>query len=336
MTWPAAGARRWWTWGASLLVTVSIFSYLLNQVPPRRLVEAVSQLALEPLAGYGALVLVSIAARALRFWVLLGRQVALLEVTAITMVRNLFVDLLPSRLGELSYVYLLTKHAGRRVEDGVATLMVAAVLDLIALIPLLLLAVLTIGVGPTVPAGWIAAACLAAAGAGLYGVRLAAPVAGRAADWFDARNTPRTARLAARLRLLADSFMRTRAALLPALALSLVVRGCKYGAIYFLILAIMTPLGYTSETLPFVPVFLAALSAEVASALPLHGFAGFGTHEAAWSVSLSRFGFSEEHAILSGILGHLLGQVVEYSMGALALLWLIWYRPARQAGVERI
>ena len=58
------------------------------------------------------------------------------------MARNLFVDLLPARLGELSYVYLLTKRAGRPAEDGLASLFLAVLFDLIALVPLLILAIL--------------------------------------------------------------------------------------------------------------------------------------------------------------------------------------------------
>jgi uncharacterized membrane protein YbhN (UPF0104 family) len=69
-------------------------------------------------------------------------------------------------------------------------------------------------------------------------------------------------------------------------------------------------------------VFLGAVAAELAAALPIHGFAGFGTFEAAWAVSFVQLGFSQEHAIISGILAHSMSQVFEYSMGAIALLWL--------------
>ncbi len=81
-----------------------------------------------PFLAFLGLFATGVAARTTRFWVLLGRTLPFRAVLGITLVRNLLVDLLPARLGELSYVYLVTtrgrrparrrrRHAGDRVSS---------------------------------------------------------------------------------------------------------------------------------------------------------------------------------------------------------------------------
>ena len=326
--------RLWGAWLVSLAITVGLFAYLLADVDVGDLAALAGQAGPAPLLAFAALMAASIVIRALRFWILLGRAVPLSLLAGITMVRNLFVDLLPARMGELSYVYLVTSRTGRPVEEALATLVLAFLLDVIALAPLLVLAVLVIGGALAAPAEVLVAASAAIAVIGYVALRLAAPVSVMAAGVLEHRAPGRLARLAPRLRLLAGTLAdaREQGRLLPALVLSLLLRACKYGSVYCLMLAVLTPLGYTAERLGFFPVFLAAVSAEVAAALPLHGLGGFGTYETAWTLTFSQLGFPREHAVASGILGHLFGQVAEYVVGGLALAWIM--RP-RASGAAR-
>lgn len=321
-----ARLRVWGAWLVSLAITVGLFAWLLSDVDLRELAALATRAGPMPLAAFAALMAASILFRAARFWILLGRAVPLGLLTGITMVRNLFVDLLPVRMGELSYVYLVTSRTGRPVEEALATVVLAVLLDVIALAPLLVLAVLVIGGTLAAPAEVLMAGSVAIAAVGVVALRLAAPVTVVAARVLERHAPAALARLAPRLRLLAATLAeaRARGRLLPALGLSLLLRLCKYGSVYCLMLAVLTPLGYTAANLGFFPVFIAAISAEVAAALPLHGIGGFGTYETAWTLTFSRLGFPREHAIASGILGHLFGQVAEYVVGAAALAWIMW------------
>ena len=112
------------------------------------------------------------------------------------------------------------------------------------------------------------------------------------------------------------------------LVVSTAVRLCKFGSYYFLVLAIMEPLGYAIDEIGFFRVFLGVVSAELAAALPIYGIGGFGTFELAWSFSFSQLGFSSEHAVISGILAHAVAQAVEYTLGIGALLYVM--RPRAQ------
>jgi len=329
----SARLRVWGAWLGSLAVTVGLFAWLLADTDVAGLAALARQAGPGPLVAFAALMAASILVRAARFRVLLGPTVPLSLLAGITMVRNLFVDLLPARAGELSFVYLLTTRAARPVEEALATIVLCVLLDVIALAPLLLLAVLAIG-GAVASMKVLVVGSIALAALAYLALRLAAPVSLRAARLAERRAPGRIARLAPRLRLLADSLAtaRTSRRLLPAFVLSVLLRVCKYGSVYCLMLAVLTPLGYTVSRLAVVPVFVAAVSAEIAAALPLHGLGGFGTYETAWTLTFSRLGFPRDHAIASGVLGHLFGQLAEYIVGAVALVWIMRPAARRAAG----
>jgi len=327
---PARRLRRWLPWVVSLAISAGLLIYLLSAIDLRQLAATAAGIAPRPLLTFVVIFLVGVIARASRFWVLLGRTVPLSLLVGITLVRNLFVDLLPARLGELSYVYLVTTRARRPAEEGVATLGVAFLLDLVALSPLLLVALLVVGGGGAASTSVAIGVSVGIAAGGYAAIVMAPPTVRRVASRLAGPGASERRRGAAsRIAALADSLERARrdGVLLPALALSIVVRVCKYGSSYFLVLAILTPLGYTAGELGAARVFLGNVAAEVAASLPIHGLGGFGTYEAAWSIALEELGYPREHAIISGVLAHTISQLFEYVLGGLALVWIM--RPGR-------
>ena len=331
---PTSFGGQWRLWLASLVITGGIFTYLLSQIDPTEIVTTARGMTPRFLWAFVALLLAGVVARALRFWILLGRSAPLTLLTVIVLVRNFCVDLLPARLGELVYVYLLTTRAGHEVEQGIASLMLAVAFDIVALAPLLLLAVLVVGSGGAVSGPWLAAAALTLGLAAFGGARLAAPVGRRLADLVGPGTPGATGRredLAILIRktahALEDAWARGIA--IPVLVVSMVVRLCKFGSYFFLVLAIVGSLDLAGADLGFFRVFLGVVSAELAAALPIPTLASFGTFEAAWAFSFTELGFPREAAIVSGVLAHALSQVVEYTLGGLAFLFIM--RPRAKA-----
>ena len=321
----------WWSWCVAVVVTGGLLGYLVSQIEPAELVAAARGMTPRHFWAFVALLLAGVAARAVRFRILLGPAVPMPLLTGIVLVRNLFVDLLPARLGELSYVYLLTSRAGRRIEEGLASLMLSVAFDLVALTPLLLLALLTVGSGGAVPVPWLAAAALVLGLVALAGARVAGPLGRAVASVVAPEDGPLTGRraelgaLIRRTALAIDDAWARRVAI-PVLAVSIVVRLCKFGSYFFLVLAIMGSRGDPAVDLGFFRVFLGVLSAELAAALPIPTVASFGTFEAAWAFSFTQLGFAREDAIVSGVVAHAVSQLVEYALGGLALLALLWPR----------
>jgi uncharacterized membrane protein YbhN (UPF0104 family) len=276
-------------------------------------------------AGVGAFLLVSLAAlllRALRYWLLLERRAPFGPLVLVTLVRNLFVDLVPARLGAAaSYLYLVTSRLGLPVEAALASFALSFVLDTLALAPLLLLAILVVGVAPVSPA-WLVAgslAILAGSGAALWalapGLRLAAGLA--------ARLPGRLGRLAAPLAAGAGEVARleARRVLVPALAVSLLLRLAKYGAYYCLLQALLVGRGQPWGSLPFLRVFLSIAGAELAASLPLPTVASLGPYEAAGALGFAYWlGLPGDLATLAATAFHVLSQAHDYGLGLLALL----------------
>jgi uncharacterized membrane protein YbhN (UPF0104 family) len=330
--------RRWFGWVVSLAITVALLTYFFRGIDPGAIVQTARGARPAPFFAFLAILTTGMALRAARFWILLGRVVPFHLVLGITAVRNLLVDLLPARLGELSYVYLVTARANRPLEDGVATMAIAFLLDLVALAPLVLGALFLVGGGQAVSPALAVAVSVALAIVGIAAVLSAGAVARRAGEWTRrAVSSARGQALSGRLHALADRFDRARreGVLLPAFALSVLVRLAKYGSAYCLVLSLLLPMGYRMEDLAIPRIFLGSVAAELAAALPVHGLAGFGTYEAAWALTLEELGYPREHAVISGLLAHAITQAVEYVFGGLALIWLYTRRPVdAPAGAE--
>ncbi|WP_269849783.1 lysylphosphatidylglycerol synthase transmembrane domain-containing protein [Methanosarcina horonobensis] len=71
--------------------------------------------------------------RGLRFHILLDKKISLTDLFHIVCVHNMVNSILPARSGELSYIYILKKYHDKSTGEGVATLMVARVLDFITI-----------------------------------------------------------------------------------------------------------------------------------------------------------------------------------------------------------
>ena len=320
-------------WIASCVVTGGLLAWLLSQIDIALMTATVRDMRPAHVWMFLVLLLAGVAARALRFRVLLGAGVRLPLLTGIVLVRNLFVDLLPARMGELSYVYLLASRAGRPVADGVASLFLSVAFDVVALAPLLVLAVLAVGGVGAVSGPWLAWTAVALGLLAFGGARVAGPAGRTLSNILAPPGAHGTGRVAAlglwvRRTALALDDAWSRGIAVPVLALSIVVRLCKFGSYFFLVLAIMEALGSPLPAPGFFSVFLGVLGAELAAALPIPTVASFGTYEAAWAIAFTELGFARQDAIISGVLTHAISQAVEYAVGGLALIVIMRPRAA--------
>jgi uncharacterized membrane protein YbhN (UPF0104 family) len=333
-------ARSPWTWralvrwGLALLVSAGLLVWLFasREVDPRSLGALLA--AVSP-AGVLAFLLVSLAAlllRTLRYWILLGRRAPLWPLTLVTLVRNLFVDFLPARIGAAaSYLYLVTARLGLPAEAAIASFTLSFVLDTLALAPLLIGAVLVVGDTPLPPMLVVAASLVLLVGsiAALLvlapGLRVAAALAGRLPHPLR--------RAAAPLARAAEEVRRVDAVrvLGPALVLSLLLRVAKYGAYYCLLQALLVGQGHAWWSLDPLRVFLSIAGAELAASLPLPTIASLGPYEVAGAIGFEYWlGLPRELAALAATAFHALSQVHDYGLGLLAFLWIMTPWAVRQ------
>ena len=311
---------------ASLALSATLCFLLLRQIDLRELADWLVRVDRRYYAGYVALAVAGLLARSWRYQMLIGRWVGFLPLVLVTAARNFLVDLLPARIGSLSYVYLLTTRFGVPLEPVLSSFVLTFLYDLLAM-------TLLVGIALTlqlrrfesgITLGFVAA-LLAAAVVTVF-LRLG-PVLRLVAARLRARG--RGEALASRLEEAAREVSRSGgvAKVTALMALSVVIRLLKFAAYWSLLLGVVSEHDLGARDLPFWTVFLGITGAELSATLPIHGIAGFGTYETAWKIGFERLGVSPRVAILSGFATHLLSQIYDYSVGLVALgLALAWSR----------
>jgi len=324
--------RRTLRWIISIGISATLTYYLLRQIELRDLVDTLRNVDLPSLALFVVVSLAGLAARVGRYGLLLENRPGFGDLALVTLVRNCLADLLPARLGSLSFVYLATTRLNVPVQDSLATFFLALVFDMVTIAPMLVVAMLV--VGGAVSSGGTALVVLALAllAVSVAAVLLMAPALDLGAAIMRrcaASNRLARVELWTRLAALATDTaeqvrrVRSRGVMLPVLLVSLLVRLFKFGAYYVLLQAVLIPHGMAWGSLNFFEVFLGVAGAELSATLPIHGIAGIGTYEAAWALGFTQLGFTEELAILSGFATHLISQVYDYGLGLLALVWIM-------------
>ena len=250
--------------------------------------------------------------------------------TLVTLVRGACADMLPARVGELSYVAMLNRGCAVPAADCLSSLAIGLLLDFFALLAVLAVAVPAASQGLSLAGSAVMLAGVCAAGSAmLFGVLPAV------ADWrWERLFLFRWRPFAALLRLardMADSVTKVRRGrvTLPALLLSLVVRAAKYAGLYCLFLAVTRPNGGWTDLshAPVAAVLVALIAAEGAASLPVPTFLSFGAYEAGGSLALVALGFPPGASLTVMLAMHLLSQIVDYSLGGLAFLAFSWTAP---------
>ena len=310
--------------GAAILISVLLVGWLLRDIGVGPVLETIRGVWVPGLLMAVAAFALMTAARACRYWVLLEEKPAPWPLLLVTVVRGMAGDLLPARLGTLVYVWLVTKRLRVRLDDAFASFFLALVLDMVAIAPLLLIALAVVGLGLQ-SAGSLALLAGALLGISILALALMVPSLRFAAKALKTV-LPRAKRLAALANDTANQVaaVATRGALWPAVALSFVIRVAKFGAHYLVLQSVLVPLGVSWGSLGVFESFLGVAGAELSSMLPIAGLGAFGTWEAAFAFGFSHLGLTFEQAVLAGFATHILTQLHDYGLGVLALVVLWW------------
>lgn len=330
----ATGAKgngtRWLSFFGSLAVTVLVFFWIGRDIEPMDVVDAITDMAPPEILLFIISSLFMSICRAWRLLLLLepvgyrpGRMAMLLTV----LVRNLFADLLPARLGGLVYLWLCRTRLGVSLGAASSSMAISFVFDMIAVSPLLIVVGLVIAGELGIARVLIWAFGLTIAGGALVALFLLAPLADLAA-----RLIPRLPLLPERVKSglaafaasVAEDVRITRRAgvFLPVVVLSILVRIAKYTAMYFLLLGILMPMGFGLADLPPHKGLVGLIAPELAASLPVSGIGGFGAYEGTWAVAFHFLGLPEQMAKLTGVAHHLFTQAYGTGVGLAALLLL--------------
>ena len=292
-------------------------------------------------AAYTLCQLLQALARAQRARVLLRASLpagtktpGLFHMLLVTFVRGACADMLPARLGELSYVAMLNRGCSVPAGDCLSSLSVGLLFDFLALLAVLAVSIPAAAQGLTLVGSMLMLAAICAVGVAL--LFFALPVA---AGWRWERLVPFRWRPGAWLLRLARDVAAAVVAVRRGrvagrvLALSLAVRAAKYAGLYALFVAVTRPLWPALSNAPVSAVLVALIAAEGAASLPVPTFMSFGSYEAGGLAALTALGFPAGDSLVAMMAMHLMSQAIDYALGGLAFLVFSWAaKPGAKAG----
>ncbi|MBM3285046.1 MAG: flippase-like domain-containing protein [Candidatus Aminicenantes bacterium] len=319
----------------SAAVSAVLLWLLFSQIETQDVLETFSRIYVPAAIVY---MIVALAGAWLRAWryklLLLPQKITWGHILLVTFIRNSLIDLLPARIGSLSYIYVLNRRLEFPFEAAASTFVVCFLLDFLTLSPFLVVAVVAVGIGATTVSAsallWVALLFFLIVFLVFWQIRPVASLGVRLLERLAALlkvEDRRGVRLAVeKLRLTIDSLalIQKRKIYLPIFVLSLFIRLAKYVSVFSLFFGLLRSHGYSLGELSFWTFILGISGAELTSALPVKGLAGFGTWESAWALTFRLLRFDPALAIVSGIGVHLLTNVFEYSLGIASILILAW------------
>ena len=322
---------------------LSLAGSLGADVSPSDVVAALRSAIPTLVAAYALCQLVQALARAQRARVLLRASLppdapvpGLFRMLLVTFVRGACADMLPARIGELSYVAMLNRGCAVPAADCLSSLSIGLLFDFLALLAVLAVAIPAAAQGLSLVGSMVVLAAVCAVGVAL--LFFALPVA---AAWrwerfalFRWRPVAALVKLARDVAAAVVAVRRGRVAG-RVLALSLAVRAAKYAGLYVLFVAVTRPLWPALSRASVPAVLVALIAAEGAASLPVPTFLSFGSYEAGGLAALTALGFPAGDSLVAMTAMHLLSQVVDYSLGGLAFLVFSWCAPGAPEKPDR-
>lgn len=313
-------------------MSVVLILILLSKIETKDFLYTLSHIFLPALLAFFAISLLGTVLRAWRYKLLLYPQkISWGNIFLVTFIRNLFVDLLPVRIGSLSYIYILNKRLNVSFNTATSSFVVAFVYDLISLSPFLILAIIAVGLGTTsisTPLMLLFSILFLVIMLVIYWQLLGlCRILITIYRIFlriiksDQKKWAVVSIEKLQLTITDISHIRKRRTDLPVFLLSIGIRMAKYGALYILLFALLQVHGYTLGSLSIWKTILSITGAEMTGFLPIKGIGGFGTWESAWAGMQTLLGFELQTAVLSSGI-HLVTNLFEYILGLLSILYL--------------
>ncbi|MEW6457437.1 MAG: lysylphosphatidylglycerol synthase domain-containing protein [Acidobacteriota bacterium] len=314
----------------SILVTIILVIYLISFIKIQDIIDAFKNIYLSTLFAYFFLSFSGAVVRAYRYKILIDSPyINLKSLIFVTLIRNLFVDLLPARTGSLSYIYLINVRFNFPFEIAASTFLMAFFFDLASLFPFLLLSVFFtvpfISELQIVSFSFIFLILILAI---IIFLSELLEILSKLFSYFSKRfnlNTRKSISLIhEKLNLIIEDIkkIKKKGIYTKVFIVSTLIRLFKYTSLYFLLHSILKFSGYSFFNLNFFKVVMGISSADLLAFLLLHGIAGFGTWEAGWTFTFSLLGFERKLAIVSGFTLHLISQFYEYLLGIISIIIL--------------
>jgi glycosyltransferase 2 family protein len=315
---------------------LGLLTILLLQIDFQNLLRSITSIPLTYLLLGGLIYLAKTLARSFRFWRINQRmKPSYLKMVRLTMASSLASQLLPLKLGELTYVYLVKKDFKTSVPQGLSALVVIRIFDLLAISLLFVLAALVFGLpaGASIYFSYVLA-FMAALVLILLVMILAGDFLSKMLNLLVRRTVLHKIRLVVRLQEGIDNTLfEIRQYRGKEYAELLVYPLIEWGINFVMYHVLLLGMGLTPH---FFDTVIGVAFAALASVLPINSFGNFGTQEAGWATGLILVGVSQDAALTSGFATHLLSLAYMLVMGGASWIsYLFAYGMVPGSGSQR-
>ena len=306
---------------SAVVISIALVLILLSQI---RIADIITTLAgIDPLylsAGF-ALYASSYFFRALRFYILLNREVGIRGLFNIVCVHNMMNNLLPARTGELSYIYLLKKLHNQSTGEGIATLTIARIFDFITISLFFFISALLIVDLPAIISNVVSGIVFFLILIVLFLIFL---VYGGEKFMCDVENITEksnlnrfrlTKFLLEKMNKIIDSVsvIQSKKVILSSFLLSFLIWSVLYSMNYVLLKGM-------NMDLSIISIVLGSTFSIFACNLPVPSLGLFGIYEGAWTAAFVSLGVSKESAMITGFGIHLILFVYFLVLGCFGLI----------------
>jgi glycosyltransferase 2 family protein len=237
---------------------------------------------------------------------------------------------LPAKTGELSYIYLVNKHHDRTIGEGIATLLVARIFDIISIsiLFLLLFAIVVHSITANIVLVYGVILVL-----GLFVVLLffflnkSRSFLETGLKLFSCAGIEKTRPVSYILKkgeetvfALENARTTKEYSFLTIFFHSLGIWGCMYAFIALMVISMNIHTGLLA-------IFFASTFALMTAILPVQGLGNFGTFEAGWTVGFLSIGVSPELAVSTGFSFHIINVMFNGILGLAGIILLHFKTP---------
>lgn len=306
--------KKWLATGVSLAITLFLGWLLLRNIAGDVLLSSLRTISVTGLlVAFVIIVMISVL-RGVRAWLLLRKNASIDKLVSIVCLHNMLINVLPVRSGELSFPYFAHKE-GIPVGESVSALVVARLFDLFALVTLLFIGAVLVPASavfaqvklPVLIVTSVALAVLVLVvmfrSAAYRTVHAIAHKTGVARKSWGAWLLKKVEEALHGL-----SVLKSPVAVIGTYACSLI----SWFGQCVLTLVLARAAGIE---LGFPVLILVAALAGIASAIPVQGFAGFGTVEAIWGGVFASVGVPFALGVSAGLLIHVVNLVFAVVLG---------------------
>jgi len=299
-----------------VIISGILIYFLLKLTNPVEIINVLQSVPVKYIVISFALYLVSMIVRTMRFNFIIDTKLKLTQLFDIIAIHNLMINLIPLRLGEFSYVYLMKKK-GVHISKGLSQLLTVRVYDVI-MISLIFIVSSFLVINPPIVVSYYVKLSLIFLAVLLIGFFVFVRFDKKLIKFLKKINPIKWKVIKNLLNTIEDLIKNFKKSMniktaLPLITYSFIIWISNYLMTYFLILGLGLPFNFWEVCLIFTFIIILIM-------LPLVSFSGFGVYEGGLTGGLLAFGIGLESAVASSFAFHIINIIFFLVFGIFGLI----------------